>query len=266
MMRKLLPLTLLTAGVGISASFASRVGATQADRLTSDSLASLRAGAVAAVTACVDDEDLTDEDRADCLAKAEAPWRGEGLVPPTAEEAEAAEHAAALLTVPGPTQRVTEWSSVAALGWGGGLSLIVIGAVMGRRAIQAEAAAGGASTGDRVHFRPAVAGLRRAAQEIRVLLDGLGDGQDSPEARGRLEVLVSDVIDPLVDTRGMLVAKHGVGVFAEYFGPFSAGERNLARAWSALTDGHPDVARDALDAAAAAFGQALVVWDRVDTV
>ena len=71
-------------------------------------------------------------------------------------------------------------------------------------------------------------------------------------------------VGPLVDARGQLIARHGLAAFAEYFGPFSAGERNLARVWSTVTDGHSEEARKALVSAKASFEQAAANWEQVE--
>ena len=83
---------------------------------------------------------------------------------------------------------------------------------------------------------------------------------DAAPVREALDRLQFEVITPLVDARGQLIARHGLAKFATYFGPFSGGERNLARCWSALTDGHAEVAREALVRADELFEQAEEAW------
>ncbi len=50
------------------------------------------------------------------------------------------------------------------------------------------------------------------------------------------EILESDVTDFLAQ-REALIAELGLSKFAEMIGHFAAMERNVARSWSALTDG-----------------------------
>ena len=109
---------------------------------------------------------------------------------------------------------------------------------------------------------------------VRQVLDEIADigreiaelEMDAPSVivRERIDILQDDVITPVVEGRGQLLARHGTSKFAVYFGSFSAGERNLARVWSALTDGHSVVARAALVTSRAAFEEALRGWDQAE--
>ncbi len=159
--------------------------------------------------------------------------------------------------LPTPGERVAQWFAVAGPGWITGSLLILAGALLARRQLAL------AHRED----RPGAGGSADFAGTVRAVLDEIGrlEAQladlpmdaDAREAREAIDRLVDERIGPLVDARGQLVARHGVAIFAEYFGPFSGGERNLARTWSALTDGHAVEARAALRAAAAGFEQAL---------
>ena len=168
------------------------------------------------------------------------------------------------LGLPPPEQRLREWFAVGGLGWGVGLLLIGVGAGLARLQ-QAEDNAGTGDTGsERVDFRAAVLEARARVVTVREQLEGLAMDADSTAPRETLDRLASDVLEPLVDGRGQLIARHGLAGFAEYFGTFSAAERNLNRCWSALTDGHAVVAREALEAADQALEACLGQFEAVE--
>lgn len=163
--------------------------------------------------------------------------------------------------LPTPSVRLNEWFSTGGPGCAVGLVLIVVGALIARRTATAEAESGGAAGS--ADF---VAVLDRIGKEIDLLegpLEGMKMDGDVPEVREALDRIATEVIGPLVDARGALIARHGLVGFAEYFGPFSAGERYLARCWSAITDGHAPEARDSLIRAREAFAQARSAWGKV---
>ncbi len=60
----------------------------------------------------------------------------------------------------------------------------------------------------------------------------------------------------IVDAKPALIAGLGMAGFAEFMDHFSAGERNLNRAWSAAADNHAPEAERSLDAAHAPLAQA----------
>ena len=156
-----------------------------------------------------------------------------------------------VMELPGPQARLMGWLGVGGAGWGVGVLLVVAGAVLARRQ-QAAEASGEGGTGA-VDFPGALERVLAEIDAISELLEPLAMDADQPEARDRLDALGADVLLPVVDGRYQLVARHGLGPFTAYFSPFSAGERNLARCWSAITDGHAVVAREALQRARGAF-------------
>lgn len=172
-----------------------------------------------------------------------------------------AEEAAAEVHVPPPGQRFMDWLFVGGPLFGVGTVMVAIGAFIERRE-QARRAAGTSGGGaGAVDFPGAV---RHVLAELESYAEAIADlPMDGPslEVRERMDVLVDDVLTPVVEGRGQLVARHGTTTFALYFGAFSAGERNLARAWSALTDGHSVEARSSLKASQIAFSQALAAWE-----
>ena len=171
--------------------------------------------------------------------------------------------ALAAAPLPGPTQRLTDWLAVGGVGWGFGVVLIGAGALLARRQ-QAEASRGGAGGSARVDFVATTESILAALDGLIEDLADLPMDDTAPAARERIDALFDDTIGPLVEGRGQLVALHGLEPFAEYFGLFSGAERNLGRVWSALTDGHAEVARESLAISRAAFADALEAYARCD--
>jgi hypothetical protein len=164
------------------------------------------------------------------------------------------------LPVLAPGPRFMEWFTKGGVGWLLGLVLVVVGAVLGRQAAYARATAPTDGASATPNFDDAVVTLLAETERMQPLVAATKDGDDCAEARAIIEHLETSVLALVVDDRGRYQARDGVAVFAEYFGPFSAGERNLARAWSSLTDGYPHVAAEALVAAKAAFEQAAAAY------
>ncbi|MFT4625504.1 MAG: hypothetical protein ACI8PZ_004172 [Myxococcota bacterium] len=166
--------------------------------------------------------------------------------------------------LPGPQARVLGWLSAGGIGWGVGVVLIGVGATLARRQ---QAAASRGVGGD-----IAIVDFEATVNQVLAELDAIGEtiadlpmDDTAPAVRERIDALMDDVIQPLVEGRGQLVARNGLESFAEYFGLFSGGERNLGRVWSALTDGHAEVAREALDISRAGFSDSLDVYRAAQT-
>ncbi len=168
--------------------------------------------------------------------------------------------------LPGPETRLSGWFSLAGMPFLGGLALIVIGAVLGRRAAKAELSDDKPGSDTRVDFGVAVENL---AREVRALSDRANALSDpSPAERkaihGEIEDLQLTRFAPIVEARYQLQNRIGLGGFANVFGPFSGGERWVNRAWSTLADDHwPETVRslsrsaEQLAAAAAALREEL---------
>ena len=62
--------------------------------------------------------------------------------------------------------------------------------------------------------------------------------QDFTQMKLELDQLREHFCEPIVDTRYELQGYIGLNNFAEIFSAFSAGERNLNRAWTTLVDEH----------------------------
>jgi len=161
--------------------------------------------------------------------------------------------------LPLPGARLAEWFRAGGVGWLIGVLLIGTGAWMARRQLAADNAGEGAVAG-RADFPGAVQVVRGEIERLKGEIAELPFDDDAAAVREALDRLQFEVITPLVDARGQLIARHGLAKFATYFGPFSGGERNLARCWSALTDGHAEVAREALERAAVLFQEAEEAW------
>jgi hypothetical protein len=142
-----------------------------------------------------------------------------------------------------------------------GVVLIALGAGLARRQLAADSAGDGEEGS--AHAADFLVNIRATQSRLEQLADSIGElgmDVDAPQAREEIDKISAELLMPVVDARGRYVARHCMGVFAEYFGLFAAGERNLARCWSALTDGHSEVARLALGIAREAFDGAEQAW------
>jgi len=179
--------------------------------------------------------------------------------------AQAADSAAVPTPLPTGVERLQGWLQVGAPWFRVGFVLILLGAFLSRmvsaRENEDRPTAGATSTKD---FSGV---LQTVLHELTELVEQIANtpmDDDAPEARAIIDRLVNDHIEPLIDSRGRLIARHGIGGFAEYFGPFSSGERKLHRVWSGLTDGHAVVAREALTGSIADFQNALSTYEQVE--
>lgn len=271
-MKNLIALTLLVAGVCVAATAGSRLGAEQGARLPAEGQTAIASRSLAQLAACeekataaLEEEDADPaaiaEDRTACEERALELWGGDRAVAESAKTmADARLERAGRLE---PGTRLSSWLAVAWPQWAGGLVLIVAGAVLGRRAAY-ESATGTHHEGPQsIGFLDGVARLRAAIDELLAEVRALEDGADAPAARERIEQLETDILAPIVESRDRYKARFGIAAFAEFFGPFSGGERNMARAWSALTDGYPHVAVEALEQAELSFSQAAEAFERV---
>lgn len=163
-----------------------------------------------------------------------------------------------------PAARLADWAQVGLWGWLVGIALVVVGAVLARREHGRAHVIDGEGPGGALDVTAAIDRVRDEIARLRDLLDRLADEATAAELRERLDRLALEVIAPVVAAREGFVARHGLVVFASWFGPLSEGERKLARCWSALTDGHEGAAREALDEAEAAFAEALAAWQRAE--
>lgn len=168
--------------------------------------------------------------------------------------------------LPAPSKRLSEWWRSGGFGWLVGVILIVLGAGLARRQAAVESMGEPSESGvSAVDFLANVRTTLERLDALSVSIAELGMDVDAPEAREEIDRIFAELLLPVVEARGRYVARHGLAVFAEYFGLFAAGERNLARCWSALTDGHAEVARGALTQSKDSFSGAESAWLKADS-
>lgn len=92
--------------------------------------------------------------------------------------------------------------------------------------------------------------LRRLSEELPAMGS---DQQKLKSILSRLGAIQSDQIPLFIESRPRLVARHGLGRYAEVMDRFAAMERKINRAWSAAADGHlPESTSSLADAVAIA--------------
>ncbi|MGC6492934.1 MAG: hypothetical protein ACON5B_08845 [Myxococcota bacterium] len=166
--------------------------------------------------------------------------------------------------MPTPSERFWGWLGESGAPWGLGVVLIVAGGMIARRDASERAASPTSGADGHVDFLGALEAMETAASEALHALASCEDEDDAPEVREALDRLRFDVLTPMVDRRGVLLARHGMSDFAEYFGSYSGAERQLNRAWSALTDGHVPTARTALQSSRQSVEMARSAYKRAD--
>lgn len=179
---------------------------------------------------------------------------------------EQAEAALAAHPLPEPGERLAQWWQAGGPTFAFGMVLVLAGAGLMRRQHQAAVRDGGEDGGADVGamldaLEPVLHALEQAL--VTLEMDQPPPIIDGEAATQRIDRAMADVIAPLVDRRGELMARHGSVRFVRYFSPLSSGERSLARTWSALTDGHAVEARASLADARAWFAEARTRWDEV---
>jgi hypothetical protein len=158
-----------------------------------------------------------------------------------------------------PGERVEAWATESGAPFFVGLFLVLVGAVLGRKAVKKEALGdskkGGAPA---VDFGALLAELLADVQALAAGMDATAAPQpaDLDRVKVAIEALQLEKFAPLVEARTKLQARYGLAGYAEVFGPFSGGERRVNRAWSALVDLHWPEAHDSLHIAAEQLGQA----------
>jgi len=251
---RILGMLLLVAGVSLAASFGARNGDSHSEYRRAIGMVGHLQGIVEAGNAEVNQA----KEDGDMIALKVAKKKVTAAIS-VRDDAQAELDA---LVLPEPRQRLMEWLQVGGIGWGGGTVLIAAGAFLARR--EQAAAASGATGDTRADFPSTVRKALEVIEAVDAEIADLPMDQTAPKARDAIDDLHDGHLAPLVDARGQLVARHGLSAFALYFGPFSGGERNLARVWSALTDGHVVEARRALGRSRAEFSNALVAWEKAE--
>lgn len=156
---------------------------------------------------------------------------------------------------PAPSKRLSDWFSLAGLGFLMGVILIIVGGLVTRRAIKSDLAEEGNAEGEKpLDFGQAIANLREEisgmVEEMTPHLEDWPDEDRFEEIKEKLESLHSETLEPLLQTGPRLQALYGMAGFAAVFGPLSGAERLMNRAWSALVDRHWTEATNSLSIAA----------------
>ncbi|MCO4760231.1 MAG: hypothetical protein KC502_01925 [Myxococcales bacterium] len=168
------------------------------------------------------------------------------------------------LAAPRGADGVSMWAGEAGLPFGLGVLLVIIGVVLARRGISAEAAAN--------HTDSATSGtatgplLEQLVTETAGLCAQYTDKDELPDlmaVRTDVERVQQQIVSPLVEGRGQISQEYGVAAYAEVFVPFSAAERLLNRAWSASVDEYVDEIAPCLVKASASAQQALAAYQLV---
>lgn len=167
---------------------------------------------------------------------------------------EAAHRAAKYDIVESPGHRFSNWLQQAGAPFMLGIILLIVGAVLARKEARAEALGEtdktykGARDKAAVDFGELLQGLNDdlADANARVAKIAEPNDQDFDELRYLIKNLQYDKFEPLIESRVRVEARFGVAGFAAIFGPLSAGERQMNRAWSALVDRHWPEASESL--------------------
>lgn len=155
----------------------------------------------------------------------------------------------------GPGARLEAWASQSGPMFGLGLALIVIGALVGRRAVKLEATAEQPATATGAAPKDFGHVLTELEGKLRALAAEAQSTEAPPKVevqriKNEIEALQLEGFEPLVAARQRVQVKYGMAGFAEVFGPLSSAERKLNRAWSALVDHHWPETQDSLSGSA----------------
>lgn len=171
------------------------------------------------------------------------------------EKAGRAAHRAAKYDIlESPGRRFSDWLQQAGGPFLLGVILLAVGAVLARKEARAEALGHtdkmykGSRDKGAVDFGQLLQELNSdlAVANARVAKVSEPTDGDFDELRYLIKNLQYDKFEPLIESRVRVEARFGVAGFAAIFGPLSAGERQMNRAWSALVDRHWGEASESL--------------------
>lgn len=154
-----------------------------------------------------------------------------------------------------------------AYGWAFALSALVLvggAALMRADAKRRAGAVNGSNGADATAASDPHAEATRALGELRSSVDALL--RDRPALGDLVEHLGEALAThgaAFIDTRDGLIARHGLGGYAELMDAFAGGERALNRAWSAAADRVEAEARISLQEGANRLSQAASILDRL---
>ncbi|HIA02001.1 MAG TPA: hypothetical protein EYN66_08835 [Myxococcales bacterium] len=164
---------------------------------------------------------------------------------------------------PKPLPRLTAWLKANGIIFVLGLILIIAGGLLARKVQREEATAtpqqdDGSAATPVVDFEVLLKTLNEATLSLHATLSENTDPDEAAfnDAQSRIETIQEDQVNRLVDARISVQVRYGVAGFAQIFGPMSAGERNLNRAWSAIVDCHWPEAVSSMEYAAGQFEDA----------
>lgn len=128
--------------------------------------------------------------------------------------------------------RIDAWGSVAGWPFAAGALLMVTGGVIARRAMARHAHEQAHAGGETADTHTLLARIEAAVTALP---------EDNPEThaqtlRHQLDVLLEELIPEFIEVRQRHEIALGALGYAELSSAFASAERNLARAWSALTD------------------------------
>lgn len=158
---------------------------------------------------------------------------------------------------PKPMERWWQWMDRGGWTWGAGVGLVVVGAGLARRSSTSGPSASLGGTASELDLKGTIAALTSLIDELQARLSDTPLDADCREERDDIDRAFEKYISPVIDARQRLSDRFGATKYSVIIGHFAAGERNLARSWSALTDGRADVAREALKKSRNAFEEAL---------
>ncbi|MFT7580147.1 MAG: hypothetical protein ACI9MR_001814 [Myxococcota bacterium] len=161
---------------------------------------------------------------------------------------------------PAPGVRLDGWLGGPGTIFFVGLVLIIAGVVVARRANKAAVMADPKSVGGKkpVDFGELLATVQSNVAALATTMEETAepDSNDQTMVMESVEAFVRDDVERLIESRSRLIARYGMGAFAEIFGPFSSGERYLNRAWSTVVDKHWTEATSSMHKSAKGFAAA----------
>lgn len=155
-----------------------------------------------------------------------------------------------------PAERVRAWADVAGVGFGIGAVLMIGGALIARRERGvSEGPGGGHAKGS--DTAPAL--VRQIREKLAAVPEDPARHREA--AKEVLDEVLEDLVPRVLDRRDAMIARMGLGAFAEMIGHFATMERNAARAWSALIDEAFDEIPECIERAREGADRALAELD-----
>ena len=142
--------------------------------------------------------------------------------------------------LPGPSERFSGWLKLAGVPFFIGLALLLVGSIIARRGVKAEAAAGGPAGTQQVDFRAMLITVTEKLEVVHAEMATIPRATNAhmDATKAKIEALQLEELALMVEARNQLQNKVGLAGFAAVFSPFSMGERRVNRTWSTLSDYH----------------------------